>query len=140
MITTLFQKTSLASILTSSGRKRMTARQQQSIHEHPPTLLIVYLRPKRDEEARYHIDEELTTSGIPSRLIAQHVERIPLESAAPFVLTHSEKRLVYALLAPPASTVIGAIAMLVATGLILGFVIKGEIALDGEVGVINNLA
>jgi hypothetical protein len=32
--------------------------------EHPPTLLIVYLRPEHDEEACYHIDEALTTAGI----------------------------------------------------------------------------
>ena len=117
----------------------MIARRQEPLGEHPPTLLIVYLRPERDDEVRYYIDEELTTSGIPSHLVAQHVERLPLESAAPFVLMHSEKRLVYALLAPPAPPVIVAIAQLVATGLILGFAIKGEIALGGEVGVINNL-
>jgi hypothetical protein len=122
------------------GKKHMIARRQQPVSGHPPTLLIVYLRPEQDEAARYHIDEELTTSGISARLIAQHVERVSLESAAPFVLTHSEKRLVYALLAPPAPSVIEAIAMLVTTGLILGFAIKGEIALGGEAGVINNLA
>ena len=31
-------------------------------------------------------------------------------------------------------------ALLVTTGLILGFAVKGEIALDDEMGVINNLA
>ena len=66
------------------------ARRPQPISEHLPTLLIVYLRPEQDEGARYHIDEKLTTSGTLSRLIAQHVERVPLESAAPFVLTGSQ--------------------------------------------------
>jgi hypothetical protein len=37
------------------------------------------------------------------------------------------------------SRVIEDLARLVTTGLILGFVVKGEIALVGEVGVINNL-
>jgi hypothetical protein len=108
--------------------------------EHPPTLLIVCLRPAQDEGARYYIDETLTTAAIPSRLIAQQEERVSLESSAPFVLTHSEKRLVFALLAPPDPKVIHAMAQLVATGLILGFAVKGEIALGGEVGTFNNLA
>ncbi len=49
--------------------------------EHPPTLLIVYLRSEHDENARYHIDEMLTTAGITYRLIAELEERVSLESA-----------------------------------------------------------
>ena len=107
--------------------------------EHPPTLLIVYLRPEHDEGARYYIDETLTTAGITYRLIAQQEERVVLESAVPFVLTHKEKRLVFVLRAPLVPKSIDDLAQLVTTGLILGFVVKGEIALDGGVGVINNL-
>ncbi len=108
--------------------------------EHPPTLLIIYLRPEHDEGARYHIDETLSTAGIASRLIARQEERVSLESAAPFILAHSEKRLVFALRAPLDPKAIDDIAQLVTIGLILGFAVKGEIALGGEVGVINNLA
>src|SRR2546427_3117952 len=108
--------------------------------EYPPTLLIVYLRPEHDEGARYHIDEALTTAGITYRLIAEHEERVSLESAAPFVITHIEKRMIFALHASLAQKVIDDMALLVTTGLILGFAVKGEIALDGEIGVINNLA
>ncbi len=43
--------------------------------EHPPALLIVYLRPEQDEGARYHIDETLTMAGIASRLIARQDPR-----------------------------------------------------------------
>ena len=107
--------------------------------EHPPTLLIVYLRPKHDEGARYHIDETLTTAGITYRLIAELEERVSLESAAPFVFTHREKRMVFALRAPLDPKAIEDMAQLVTTGLIFGFAVKGEIALGGEVGVINNL-
>jgi hypothetical protein len=107
--------------------------------EHPPTLLIVYLRPEHDEGARYHIDEALTTAGITYRLIAEHEERVSLESAAPFVITHIEKRMVFALRASLAPKVIDDMALYVTTGLILGFAVKGEIALDDEMGVINNL-
>ncbi len=107
--------------------------------EHPPTLLIVYLRPAHDEGALYHIDETLTTAGIAYRLIAQQEERVSLESADPFVITHKEKRMVFALRAPLDPQAIDDMAQLVTTGLILGFVVKGEIALGDEVGVINNL-
>jgi hypothetical protein len=108
--------------------------------EHPPTLLIVYLRPDHDAGAHYHIDETLSTAGITYRLIAQQEELVSLESAAPFVITHKEKRLVLALRAPLVPQAIDDMAQLVTTGLILGFVVKGEIALKGELGVINNLA
>lgn len=107
--------------------------------EHPPTLLIVYLWPEHDEGAYYHIDEALTTAGITYRLIAEHEERVSLENAAPFVVTHSEKRMVFALRASLAPKVSDGMARLVTTGLILGFAVKGEIALDDEMGVINNL-
>ncbi len=107
--------------------------------DHPPTLLIVYLCPDHDEGARYHIDEALTAAGITSRLIAQQEERVTLESAAPFVYTHNEKRMVFALRVPLVPKTIYELAQMVTTGLILGFVIKGEIEIGGEVGVINNL-
>ncbi len=107
--------------------------------EHPPTLLIVYLHPDRDEGARYHIDETLTMAAIVYTIIAETEERVSLEGSAPFVVTHHEKRLVFALGAPLDPRAIGDIAQLVTTGLILGFVVKGEIALGGEVGVFNNL-
>lgn len=122
-----------------SWRKHVITGIQQPMSEHPPTLLIVYIRPDHDEETCYHIDEALTTAGITYRLIAQHEERVPLESAAPFGITHIEKRMVFALHAPLDIKGIDDMAQLVTIGIILGFVVKGEIALGGEVGVINNL-
>jgi len=107
--------------------------------EHPPTLLIVYLHPVHDGGTRSHIDKTLTMAAITYHLIRQQEERVPLEGCAPFVLTHTEKRLVFALHAPLDPQTIGDIAHLVTTGLILGFVVKGEIALGSDVGVFNNL-
>jgi hypothetical protein len=52
---------------------------------------------------------------------------------------HHEERMVFALRAPLDPKAIDDMAQLVTTGLIFGFVVKGEIALDSEVGVINNL-
>ncbi len=119
--------------------KHVTTESLQPMSEHPPTLLIVYLRPDHDEGARYHIDETLTTAGITYRLIAEFEERVSLESAAPFVFMYHEKRMVFALRVPLDPKTIDDMAQLVTIGLILGFVVKGEIALGGEVGVINNL-
>ncbi len=109
------------------------------MNEHTPTLLIVYLLPAHDEATRYHIDETLRMAAITYRLIAEFEERVPLEGCAPFVITHHEKRLVFKLHAPLDPKAIDDIAQLVTIGLILGFVVKGEIMLDGAVGVINNL-
>src|SRR6266700_3473408 len=101
--------------------------------EHPPTLLIVYLHPDHEEGTCYHLDETLTTAGIAYHLIAELEERVPLEGCAPFVVTHPQKRMVFALCAPLDSQAIGDMAQLVTGGLILGYVVKGEITLDGEV-------
>lgn len=108
--------------------------------EHPSALLIVYQLPDHDEETCYYVDKALTTAGITYRLIAELDERISLESAAPFIIMHLQKRMVFALHAALAPKVIDDIALLVTTGLILGFAVKGEIALGDEEGVINNLA
>src|SRR5947209_14840966 len=132
-------KMSLKSNSMHCWRKHITTGRKQPMSEHPPTLLIVYLRPDRDEGFRYHVDETLTTAGIPYRLIAQQEEYVSLESVAPFVVKHNEKRLVLALREPLFPQIIDDLAQLVTTGLILGLGIKGEIALGGEVGVINNL-
>jgi hypothetical protein len=107
--------------------------------EHPPTLLIVYLCPAHNEDALSYLDEALTVAGIEYRLIAQQEERVSIESAAPFIFMHNEMRMVFALREPLDPQTIEDLARLVTTGLILGFVVKGEIALVGEVVVINNL-
>ena len=52
---------------------------------------------------------------------------------------HHDKRVVFALRTPLDPKTIDDMAQLVTTGLNLGFVVKGDIALGGEVGVINNL-
>ncbi len=117
----------------------MTTGRLQPLSEHPPTLLIVYLRPANDEGARYHIDETLTTAGIAYRLIAELEKRVILEGSAPFVIRYNEKRLFFALHVPLDPKAIDEMAQLVTTGLILGFIVKGEIVLGSEVGVFNNL-
>lgn len=117
----------------------MTTEKQQPMSEHLPMLLIVYQPPAHEEDALFHFDEALTAAGIDYRLIAQQEECVSLESAVPYVFTHNEKRMVRALLAPLDLQAIDDMARLVTTRLILGLAVKGEIALVGEVGVINNL-
>jgi hypothetical protein len=97
------------------------------------------LRTDRDEGTHYHVNETLTTAGIAYHLVAQQEERLSLESSAPFVITRAEKHMVFTLHAPLNPKAIDDMAQLVTTGLILGFVVKGEIALGGDVGIINNL-
>src|SRR5260370_9059263 len=98
--TGISSKMNLRSSLMHYCRKHMTTGKQQPMSEHPPTLLIAYLCPTHDEGALFHLDEILTTGGIAYRLIAQQEERISLESAAPFIFTHNEKRMAFALRAP----------------------------------------
>ena len=109
------------------------------MREHTPTLLIIYLCPVHEEDALSCIDETLTVAGIEYRLIAQQEERVTLESAAPFIFTHNETRMVFALHAPLDPRAIEDLARLVSTGLVLGFVVKGKIALVDDVVVINNV-
>ena len=104
-----------------------------------PTLLIVSLRRDQDEHVRYHLDEILTPAGIGYRLLASQEERVSLDHLVPFIITYQEKRFTFALQRPLDPKAIDELARLVTTGLILGFVVKGEIAIGGEVEVFNNL-
>lgn len=122
-----------------SCRKHVISESHKPMSEHPSTILIVCLRPVHEEETCFDVDEALTTADITYRLIRQHVERVSLEGAAPFVMMHLEKRLVFTLHMPLDPRVIETLALLVTTGLILGFAVKGEIVLGSEEGVINNL-
>jgi hypothetical protein len=119
--------------------KACNSRKIAALSEHPPSLLIVYLRHDHNDVSLYHIDETLSSVGIRYRLIDQQERLVFLESAAPFVMKHNEKRMVFALHAPLDSKVIDEMAQLITIGLILGFVVKGEIVLDDKVGVFNNL-
>ncbi len=104
-----------------------------------PTLLIVSLCSGQDEHVRYHLDEILTPAGIGHRLLASQEERISLDHVAPFIITYQETCFTFALQRPLDPKAIDELAQLVTTGLILGFVVKGEIAIGGEVGAFNNL-
>ncbi len=99
-----------------------------------PTRITIVLNPGNEEHALYLIGEAFTSTTF--TVVEAQEEQV--EWGTLFVLSHKEKCLTLALSAPATVKQIEEIAYLVATGLILGFVVRGEIDLDGH--VVNNLA
>ena len=99
-----------------------------------PTQITVLLNPKHEEHALYLIGESFTSTMF--TVVDTQEEQMMWGSV--FMLTHKEKRLTLALSAPVTPTQIEEIANLVTTGLILGFVVRGEIDLGER--MIHNLA
>jgi hypothetical protein len=98
-----------------------------------PTQITIFLNPEDEEHALYLIGESLSSTTL--TIIDTQEEQVTWGTI--FVLTHQEKRLTLALSAPATVGQIDDIAYLVKIGLILGFVVRGEIDLGGR--VINNL-
>jgi hypothetical protein len=98
-----------------------------------PTQITVFLNPEDEEHALYLIGESLSSTTL--TIIDTQEEQVTWGTI--FVLTHQEKRLTLALSAPVTPRQIDDIAYLVKIGLILGFVVRGEIDLGER--VINNL-
>jgi hypothetical protein len=100
---------------------------------HSPTHICIFLNPEDEEHALYLIGESLTSTSF--TIIDSKEQQVTWGTL--FVLTHKEKRLTLALSAPATPAQIEDIANLVKIGLILGFVIRGEIDLGED--VFNNL-
>jgi hypothetical protein len=98
-----------------------------------PTQITVFLNLGDEEHALYLIGESFTSTTF--TIIDTQEEQATWGSV--FVLTHKEKRLTLALSAPATVGQIDDIAYLVKIGLILGFVVRGEIDLGER--FINNL-
>jgi hypothetical protein len=98
-----------------------------------PTQITVFLNPGNEEHALYLIGESFTSTTF--TIIDTQEEQVTWGSV--FVLTHKEKRLTLALSTSATVGQIDDIAYLVKIGLILGFVVRGEIDLGER--VINNL-
>ncbi len=94
-----------------------------------PTQITVWLNPENEEHALYLIGESFTSTTF--TIVDAQEEQATW--GAVFVLTHKEKRLTLTLSAPVTPTQIDDIAYLVKTGLILGFVVRGEIDLGERV-------
>jgi len=97
-----------------------------------PTQITVFLNPEDEEHALYLIGESFTSTTF--TVVDTQEEQVTWGTV--FVLTHKEKRLTLALSAPVTPTQIEEVASLVTTGLILGFVVRGEIDL-GERAIHN---
>ena len=98
-----------------------------------PTQITVFLNPENEEHALYLIGESFTSTTF--TVIDTQEEQATWCTV--FVLTHKEKRLTLALSAPVTPGQVEDIAYLVKIGLIMGFVVRGEIDLGER--VINNL-
>jgi hypothetical protein len=97
-----------------------------------PTQITIFLNPENEEHALYLIGESFTSTTF--TVVDTMEEQVAWGTV--FVLTHKEKRLILALSAPATVEQIEDIAFLVKTGLILGFVVRGEVDLGSR--VINN--
>ncbi|HEY6542807.1 MAG TPA: hypothetical protein VIZ18_17825 [Ktedonobacteraceae bacterium] len=98
-----------------------------------PTQITVFLNPEDEEHALYLIDESFP----PTTFTISDTQEEQVTWGSVFVLTHKEKRLTLELSTPATVGQIDDIAHLVKIGLILGFVVRGEIDPGGR--VINNL-
>lgn len=98
-----------------------------------PTQITVILIPAQEEHALYLIGESLLPTSF--TVVDAHEEQVSWGTI--FVLTHKEKHLTLALSTPVTITQIDEVAALVKTGLILGFIVRGEIDLGER--VIHNL-
>jgi hypothetical protein len=103
------------------------------MHISSPTQITVLLNPEDEEHALYLIGESFTSTTF----TVVDIQEENVTWGTIFVLTHKEKRLTLALSAPVTPMQIEEIANLVKIGLILGFVVRGEIDLSER--VINNL-
>lgn len=101
------------------------------------TLLTVFVHPDDVDHALYLIGEILTQGGTLYTVLRSEEERISLDIAPPFAVTHRQKQLLFALESPPTAQQIHEFAGEAITGLIYGFLLKGEIDL-GE-SLINNI-
>ncbi len=90
-----------------------------------PTQITILLNPENEEHALYLIGESFTSATF--TVVDTQEERVTWGTV--FVLTHKEKRLTLALSVPVTVKQIDDIAYLVKTGLVLGFVVRGEIDL-----------
>ncbi len=100
---------------------------------HSPTDIFVFLKPENEEHALYLIGESFTSTVF--TIVDTQEEQITWGTV--LVLKHKGKRLTLALSAPVTPKEIEEIAYLVKIGVILGFVVRGEIDLGER--VINNL-
>ena len=105
------------------------------------TLLTIFVHPDDMEHALYLIGETLKQGDTRYAVQTGAEERIVLDIAQPFMVTHRQTQLLFALESPPTHHQLQEIAGEAITGLIYGFTVKGEINLgeDYEDYIINNL-
>ena len=120
-----FQSGHVSSVIVELGEKGMSL--------HSTTYLVIFLKPENEEHAMYLIGESFSSTA----LTLVDVKEEQVTSGTVFVLIHKEKELTMALDKPITPKQIEEIAYMIKMGLILGFVVRGEIDLGER--VIHNL-
>jgi hypothetical protein len=108
----------------------------ETTNSSPTTHLILFLHPENEEHAFYLVAGEILIDRENTPVEAQ--EGVGLcQMAAPFLLPYKEKRITLALTIPITPEHIKDLADRVTIGLLVGFLVRGEIDLGRR--VINNL-
>jgi hypothetical protein len=105
------------------------------MRSQPSTLLSIILHPSNEAHALYLLSEIPSCERFTVIDTTEDIRASPI--AEPFILAHREKRLTLALSEALTCEAIQEIAQLVATGLLSGFIVQGEINLGEQ--IINNL-
>lgn len=100
---------------------------------HSPTHLVIFLKPENEQHALYLIGEALSSTTY--SVLDAREEQVTWGTV--FSLYYKEMCLTLALSKPSTPKQIDEITYLVKIGVILGFVVRGEIDLGER--VINNL-
>ena len=100
----------------------------------PSAYMTIFLKPTEEAHALYLLGESL--SALVFKVI--EIQEVQVKWGTIFPILHKEKHITLELSAPMTPKMIEEIAGLVIIGLILGFVIRGEIDLDESMS--NNLA
>jgi hypothetical protein len=106
------------------------------MNSSPTTQLMLFLHPENEEQALYLVTGEILIDRETTPVEAQEEAGL-CQMAAPFLLPYREKRITLARTIPITPEHIKDLADLVAIGLLVGFLVRGEIDLGGR--VINNL-
>ena len=101
---------------------------------HSPTYLVIFLKPENEDHALYLIGESISSTA----LSVSDAREEQVTWGTVFLLHYKEVYLTLALSTPLTPKQIDEITYLIKIGVILGFVVRGEIDLGER--VINNLA
>ncbi len=104
----------------------------------PATLLTIFFHPEQEHHALYLLLTEVFREDETAYSILARREEQSLLEYRPFHVPHAQRQIIFAAKEPVTSEQLDALTIMIGSGTIYGFTVKGELAL-GET-VINNLA